>query len=142
MRIGFAVPTEASGATAARRVAREIFTAWGLDLDNPVVDSAIVILSELITNTHKHARLLSRRADVALWLDDGVLGIAVHDRHPHRPQALLAPHPDGTGGWGLQVVRDLTSEAGGTTAMPADDDGAGKTIEITLPLAGAGRLPA
>jgi two-component sensor histidine kinase len=133
-RITFAVPTEPSGAAAARRVAREVLAAWGLDLDDPVVDTSIVIISELVTNTAKHARVLCRQADVTLALDRGVLSVAVHDRHPHRPKALLSPHPDDSGGWGLQLVRDLTAEAGGTTEVPADKDGGGKTIRVELPI--------
>jgi two-component sensor histidine kinase len=133
-RITFAVPTKSEGAAAARRVAREILADWGLDLDEPVVDSAIVIISELVTNTAKHAALLCRQAEVTLALDFGRLSVAVHDRHPHRPKALLSPHPDDSGGWGLQLVRDLTAEAGGCTEVPADADGGGKTVRVELPL--------
>src|SRR3954462_11958440 len=79
-RITFAVPTKSEGASAARRVAREILVDWGLDLDEPVVDSAIVIISELVTNTAKHAALLCRQAEVTLALEYGCLSVAVHDR--------------------------------------------------------------
>ena len=135
-RIQFAVVTQAYAAREARRIAREIFTDWGLDLNDPVVDSAIVIVSELVTNTAKHTAVLCRQADVTLSLTAGVLGVAVHDRHPLRPSALLNPHPDDSGGWGLQLVRDLAAEFGGVTAVPADPDGNGKTIRVELPLAG------
>ena len=133
-RITFAVPTEPAGASAARRVAREILVAWVLDLDDPVVDSSIVILSELVTNTAKHTAVLCRQAEVTLALNYGCLFLAVHDRHPHRPKALLNPHPDDSGGWGLQLVRDLAAEAGGRTDVPADADGGGKTVRVELPL--------
>jgi len=115
-------------------VAREILVAWGLDLDDPVVDSSIVIISELVTNTAKHAAVLCRQAEVTLALSYGRLLLAVHDRHPHRPKALLNPHPDDSGGWGLQLVRDLAAEAGGRTDVPADADGRGKTVRVELPL--------
>jgi two-component sensor histidine kinase len=133
-RITFAVPTEPQGAAAARRVAREILVDWGLDLDDPVVDSSIVIISELVTNTAKHAAVLCSQADVTLSLDYDCLLVAVHDRHPHRPKALLNPHPDDSGGWGLQLVLDLATEAGGHTDVPADPDGGGKTVRVFLPL--------
>lgn len=133
-QITFAVPTEPAGVAAARRVAREILVAWGLDLDDPVVDSSIVIISELVTNAAKHARVLCRQAEVTLALSTGRLLLSVHDRHPHRPKALLNPHPDDSGGWGLQLVRDLTAEAGGYTDVPADLDGGGKTVRVELPL--------
>ena len=132
--ITFAVPTEPSGASAARRVTREILVAWGLDLEDPVIDSSILIISELVTNAVKHARVLCRQAEVTLALGCGRLLLAVHDRHPHRPKALLNPHPDDSGGWGLQLVRDLTAEAGGHTEVPADLDGGGKTVRVELPL--------
>jgi two-component sensor histidine kinase len=133
-RISFAVPTKSEGAAAARRVAREVFVDWGLDLDEMMVDSAIVIISELVTNTAKHAALLCRQAEVTLALEYDCLSVAVHDRHPHRPKALLSPHPDDSGGWGLQLVRDLTAEVGGRTEVPADEDGGGKTVRVELPL--------
>jgi len=47
---------------------------------------------------------------------------------------LLSPHPDDSGGWGLQLVRDLTAEVGGRTEVPADEDGGGKTVRVELPL--------
>ena len=106
----------------------------GLDLDDPVVDTSIVIISELVTNAAKHARILCKQAEVTLAVCCDMLMLAVHDRHPHRPKALLYPHPDDSGGWGLQLVKDLTAEAGGRTAVPADLDGGGKTVEVELPL--------
>ena len=134
-RITFAVLTQAWSVREARRIARDTFAAWGLDLDDPVVDSAVVIVSELVTNAAKHAAVLCRQADVTLSLAGGVLGVAVHDRHPLRPSALLNPHPDDSGGWGLQLVRGLTEQFDGVTTIPADPDGAGKTILVELPLA-------
>ena len=48
-----ATPTNAaSSVTIVRRAARRIFRQQGLDLDDPIVDSTITILSELLSNVH------------------------------------------------------------------------------------------
>lgn len=139
-RIEFAVPADPAAVREARRIARDMFTAWGLDLEARTVDSAVVILAELVTNVVRHARVLCSQADVALTLADGVLGVSVHDRHPYRPRALTSPHPDDSGGWGLQLVRGLAAEAGGRTDVPADPDGNGKTVRVHLPLTANSRI--
>lgn len=118
----------------ARSVARRVFTAWNLDLDDAAVDSAIVVISELVTNAVKHAWVLCNVADVTLELVGGVLGISVHDRHPYRPRALQVPHSHGRGGRGLALVRDLVAEAGGRTSVPVDEDRLGKTMRLEIPV--------
>lgn len=134
LQLAFQVGLNPQSAAEARSVARRVFTAWNLDLDDAAVDSAIVVLSELVTNAVKHARVLCNVADVTLELAGGVLGISVHDRHPYRPRALLVPHSHGQGGRGLALVRDLVAEAGGRTSVPADDDRLGKTMRVEIPV--------
>lgn len=132
--MAFQVGLNPRSAAEARSVARRVFTAWNLDLDDAAVDSAIVVLSELVTNAVIHAGLVCTVADVTLELAGGVLGISVHDRHPHRPRALRVPHADGLGGRGLALVQDLVAEAGGRTWAPADVDGLGKTMHVEIPV--------
>lgn len=131
----FDVPTEPASPAAARRIARGMFGDWGLDLADPAVDSAVIILSELVTNTVRHTRVLCKQSKVTLSVIAQRLVVAVHDRHPLRPAALLSPHSDNSGGWGLQLVRDLAGESDGTVSMLADRDGGGKTIRVELSLA-------
>jgi anti-sigma regulatory factor (Ser/Thr protein kinase) len=131
----------------ARRAAREALTSWNLNLEDPAVDTAIVVLSELLTNAVKHASALCDVADVTLSLTAGVLIVSVHDRHPYRPRALPAPHSNGDGGRGLALVRDLVAEVDGRTSVPTDADRCGKTMLVEIPVSSSaltapGRLSA
>lgn len=135
--VAFQVGLVPQAVAQARSAARQAFTAWILDLDDPAVDTAIVVLSELVTNAVKHARLLCKVADVTLGLVGCVLSVSVHDRHPYRPRALPAPHSDGRGGRGLALVRDLVAEAGGRTSVPIDADRHGKSMCVEIPIRSA-----
>jgi len=134
LEVAFQVGLVPQAVAQARSAAREAFTAWNLDLDAPAVDTAIVVLSELVTNAVKHARVVCNVADVTLGLACDVLTVSVHDRHPYRPRALLLPHSDGSGGRGLALVRDLVAEAGGRTTVPIDKDRRGKSMCVEIPI--------
>jgi anti-sigma regulatory factor (Ser/Thr protein kinase) len=124
----------ASSAGIARRVARRIFRQQDLDPDDPTVDSIITILSELLSNVHRHTRDLCDTADIVFGRDDIVVAVAVHDRHPHRPWVLPMPKPDGLSGRGLRLVHDLAINAGGLAVVLMDPDGGGWTVQAELPL--------
>jgi two-component sensor histidine kinase len=130
----FTVASEAASVPWARREAAKVLANWGLDRGMAVVDTALVVLSELVTNCVRHASVTSPHADITLSISDAHLVVAVHDRHPYRPTPLTTPHRDGSGGWGLLVVQRLTAEAGGGVVVPADADRGGKTITVRLPL--------
>lgn len=119
-----------------RHTCREILERWGLDLNHPAVDSAIVILSELLTNVHLHAHPLSTFADITLRLDEDRVIVEAHDRHPGRPRIRRSPEPDDQGGRGLFLVRGLALAAGGILAVIMDPDGLGKTVRVELPVRG------
>jgi anti-sigma regulatory factor (Ser/Thr protein kinase) len=137
-RCTFSVPTIPDSVPAARRRAREDFCAWGLDPRHPVVDAALLALSELLTNSVKHAAGSSPEAQVTLAFTLGDLLVAVHDRDPRVPCVPEAPHCDGSGGWGLRMVAGLAAEAHGSTGTRTDADGGGKTMSVTLPVLPAG----
>lgn len=133
-RVGFRFNLVPQCVAQARRAAREVLTSWNLNLEDPAVDTAIVVLSELLTNAVKHASALCDVADVTLVLTAGALIVSVHDRHPYRPRALPAPHSNGDGGRGLALVRDLVAEAHGRTSVPIDADRCGKTMLVEIPI--------
>ncbi|MYQ44429.1 ATP-binding protein [Streptomyces sp. SID4985] len=126
------LPTEPSAVRVARETAERALTEWGIGLRHPAVDPALLIVSELVTNSVRHAAVLSPQVTVVYAAAPDRVAFAVHDRHPHRPR-LDGPGLD-TGTGGLATVMELTLGLGGSAAVHADDDGGGKVIWITLPL--------
>ncbi|MEV5507887.1 ATP-binding protein [Streptomyces orinoci] len=130
----FSVPATPAAVPAARREVAAQLGLWGLQPGAAVVETAVLAVSELVTNTVRHAAAVSAQADVHLGMDPRHLMVAVHDRDPRMPRRLHAPHLDGSGGWGLRLVEALAAEAGGRTSIPRDEDGGGKTVLVLLPL--------
>jgi anti-sigma regulatory factor (Ser/Thr protein kinase) len=139
MITGFALeitlPAVPASVTQVRHEVITVAREQGLDRDHPAVDAWLVALSELASNCVRHAATTSPTFDVRVAVDEDGLALAVHDRHPHQPAALPEPHADDSGGWGLFLVRQLVTEAGGHTTVHPDADNQGKTIMVRLPLA-------
>ncbi len=101
-------PAEASSPSQARRWARSTLVSWGADGD--VVDSALLGISELVSNAVQHAHSSAR---VELDLDTTRLLVLVTDTGTRvRPEPQEA-EPLSTRGRGLNVVERL-SDAWGT----------------------------
>jgi anti-sigma regulatory factor (Ser/Thr protein kinase) len=126
------VPSEPSAVRLARETAELALVEWGIGLRHPTVDPALLILAELVTNSVRHAAVLSPTVTVIYAAGPDCLALAVHDRHPYQPPLYGAG--TGTGTSGLATVMELTLALGGTAVVRADADGAGKTIWVTLPL--------
>ncbi|MFC5219983.1 ATP-binding protein [Streptomyces coerulescens] len=122
------LPALPSAVRMARETAEQALTQWGIGLRHPAVDPALLILSELVTNSVRHAAVLSPQLTVIYAAGRDCLAFAVHDRHPYRP-----PLVGGAGG-GLATVMELTQGLGGTAVVRGDADKRGKSIWITLPL--------
>lgn len=114
----------------ARRETRKVLEGWGLD--DELVATSCLIVSELVTNVARHAAVLSPTAKVELGTDETELTVSVADAHPFRPKALPAPH--GSGGWGLALVKGLVEEAGGSHDVVDDKETGGKAVVVHLPL--------
>ncbi|KUO05204.1 ATP-binding protein [Streptomyces caeruleatus] len=121
------LPNEPSAVRLARETAEQALVEWGIGLHRPVVDAALLILSELVTNSVRHAAEESPQIMVVYAASGSHLAFAVHDRHTHQP--LLDRAGTSTG---LGTVVELTRQLGGTAAVQGDADG--KSIWITLPL--------
>lgn len=126
--------TTPASVPAVRGEARSALTGWGPLVDPDTLDSALLIVTELVGNTVKHAARLSPSASLGLSLAGGRLAIEVHDHDPGRPRTLSAPYPDMSGGWGMRLVVSLVADAGGTLEVTPDPAGAGKTVRVGLPL--------
>ena len=130
----FSLPSDPVSVPASRAIAGQTLDAWGFARDDSVRQTALLVISELVTNSVRHAARLSPQVDVGLSLTDRELTVAVHDHHPHHPSPLPEPRLDGEGGWGLRLVTELAAESGGALAVRADRNGPGKTVAAHLPL--------
>ncbi|WP_160159199.1 ATP-binding protein [Streptomyces sp. SLBN-118] len=126
--------TDAYSVPATRRAAKAILVGGTPDMEDDCLDRALLIITELVANTVKHAARRSPRAELTLVTDDRSLTIAVHDTDPGLPRVLPPSHPDDTGGRGLRLVHDLASEVDGTLEVRSDPDRRGKAVRVSLPL--------
>ncbi|MFI0976203.1 ATP-binding protein [Streptomyces sp. NPDC021093] len=126
------LPAMGSAVRIARETTEQVLTEWGISRCHPTVDPALLILSELVTNSVQHAAALSPNVTVIYAAGKGTFAFAVHDRHPDKP-ALFTAVTGGSSG-GLGTVMELTLGLGGTAVVRGDADGRGKSIWITLPL--------
>ncbi|MCD9195176.1 ATP-binding protein [Streptomyces albireticuli] len=123
------LPTVPASVSLARRTAQVAYSGWDIRPSRHVLDAALLMLSELVTNSVRHAAVASPQLTVTYAAGQDALAFAVHDRHPHRPDA--ASFTDGPGGLGL--IGELTTELGGAFSVLPDADGGGKNIWIVLP---------
>lgn len=98
------VSSDPTAFVEARRFVRE--TAGSVP--RRVLDDAVLLTSELVTNAVRHADVAAEDAiEVTVALDTRVLRIAVRDRGPgFDPEAV---RPRSEGGWGLDLMRRLSS---------------------------------
>ncbi|MBQ1161532.1 ATP-binding protein [Streptomyces sp. A73] len=130
----FTAPTTASSVPRLRHAVRDLLERQPAGVPAEVLQGALLILSELVTNAVQHAALLSPEIAVEVALDGGWLRVAVEDSHPYRPKALEAePFREHTGGRGLLLVKTLTFEAGGVCDVEQTSTG-GKVVWAALPL--------
>jgi len=99
----------------ARRATREVLARWGL---SGLVDSVVLVVSELVTNSVRYGRpplrLDLRRLRREVRVD-------VHDAVPEEP-SLDDPRPgdgDGESGRGLLIVSAIADEVG-VEQVPGD----------------------
>ncbi|NUP45223.1 MAG: ATP-binding protein [Streptomyces sp.] len=126
------LPTEPSAVRIARETAEQALVEWGLGLRHSTVGPALLILSELVTNSVRHAADVSPTVTIIYAAGRDCLAFAVHDRHPYQPPLYGAVIGAGSGG--LATIMELVLGLDGTAVVRADADGEGKSIWITLPL--------
>ncbi|MBL1087546.1 ATP-binding protein [Streptomyces actinomycinicus] len=132
MRHDFQVVSEAQYVPLARRETAKVLTDWGMFED--VVDTACLIISELVANVVRHATVLSPTAAVTLAVEEqAALVLAVADAHPLKPKPLPAAHD--LGGRGLLLVDAPVREVHGRAEVLPETTTGGKRIIIRLPLA-------
>ncbi|MFJ3927116.1 ATP-binding protein [Streptomyces sp. NPDC090022] len=129
----FTAPATEESVPQARRAVRDLLGRQGVAAANrDLVYSLLLIVSELVTNSVRHAALLSPEVAVEVAIGRQWVRVAVEDNHPYRPKALEADFGQ-TGGRGLLLVREITREAGGVCDVEHTSTG-GKVIWAALPI--------
>jgi PAS domain S-box-containing protein len=108
MRAHHTFAADARSVSQARRFARETLEEWGA---GDLVDSATLLVSELVTNAMVHT---GTTALLRLRLDAQVLRLEVEDRHPGRslPMGTQTPTDEAESGRGLLITSALASAWG------------------------------
>jgi anti-sigma regulatory factor (Ser/Thr protein kinase) len=119
------LPPEARSAAAARSWARGVLEAWSANED--VVDSAVLGISELVSNSVLHAQSTVR---VELDLDDRCLLVLVTDAGGHSSPSPQDVEPTSSRGRGLAVVRAIA------TAWGNEQSSRGSTVWFELARSG------
>ncbi|MFF5447734.1 ATP-binding protein [Streptomyces sp. NPDC012888] len=127
----FNAPSTEESVPQARRAVRDLLGRQGLPADPDLVYALLLIVSELVTNSVRHAALLSPEVGVEVAIGPQWVRVAVEDNHPYRPKALEADFGQ-TGGRGLLLVREITLQAGGVCDVEHTATG-GKVIWAALP---------
>ncbi|MEU0690119.1 ATP-binding protein [Streptomyces uncialis] len=131
MRHEFQVVSRVESVPRSRHETAKVLCGWGLAGD--VVDTACLIVTELVANVVRHAALLSPTAGVCLTVDADALTLTVTDTHPFKPKPLPTAHDHG--GRGLRIVSALVAEVHGSHDVVPDGANGGKRIVVRLPLA-------
>ncbi|MEV7616227.1 ATP-binding protein [Streptomyces sp. NPDC089799] len=90
-----------------RRIVSAQLRYWQLD---PLIDRAVLGVTELLSNVHRHAQP-DKACTVELELRLGRLTVSVHDNDPRLP-VLTAADPLGTCGRGLALVEAVSENWG------------------------------
>ncbi|MEN8654489.1 ATP-binding protein [Streptomyces sp. 21So2-11] len=130
----FTAPAVDVSVPQARHAVRDLLNRQGVPVRDELVQGLLLIVSELVTNSVRHAALLSPELAVEVAIGTEWIRVSVEDNHPYRPKALERDYAQ-TGGRGLLLVREITLEAGGVCDMEHTASG-GKVIRVALPLAG------
>lgn len=129
----FTAPAVDISVPQARHAVRDLLTRQQVPVGGDTVQGLLLIVSELVTNAVRHAALLSPEVAVEVAVGASWIRVSVEDNHPYRPKALDADQGQ-TGGRGLMLVREITTEAGGTCGVEQTASG-GKIVWSALPLA-------
>ncbi|MFJ9242332.1 ATP-binding protein [Streptomyces sp. NPDC101776] len=123
------LPRNPRSAGHARALLRWQLTDW--KIAGEVADTAELLLSELVTNSIRHARTPpGREIGVRFATYDGRLRVEVADASNHRPQPREAA-PEDEGGRGVSLVQALSERWGSCPRL----HGIGKATwaELSLP---------
>ena len=102
------LPAARPAAALARQATRAAVVAWRLGY---LADTAVLLVSELVTNAIRHTGPDAARTVLRLEYGDGWLRIEVHDTSPHAPRPRTPDWLDESG-FGLMLVDALAAKWG------------------------------
>jgi anti-sigma regulatory factor (Ser/Thr protein kinase) len=116
------LPSTEQAPGEARRVVRDAGTAWPQD----VLEAALLVVSEAVTNAVRHG---AGRIELCVAADERLVRLEVTDEGGQLP-LHRSPAEDalGDGGRGLHLLDALTTEWGTVARL----DGPGKTVWMQL----------
>lgn len=119
------LPDGPEGASIARRATARAAELWRLDRE--LTETALLLVSELVTNAIRHGAPPVR---LSLHLDrgPGSLRVEVTDSSPAPPRVGATAEPDQTGGRGLMIVQQLAARWGSNVSASR----LGKTVWFEL----------
>ena len=103
-----ALPTARRSPGVARQVARDALTSWRL---THLTDTAVLLISELVTNAVLHARQDGSGLALSLEIRGRRLRIEVHDGDLHGPRPRVPSGLDESG-FGFVLVNSLADNWG------------------------------
>lgn len=115
------LPARATSPKRAREFVRDTLVAW--DVDDPVATDAELLVTELVTNSVRHAGAAVR---IAVSREDARLHFSIFDEGPGRPRSQV-PGPNDLSGRGLLILERLASD----WEVTEHADG-GKTVHFWL----------
>jgi anti-sigma regulatory factor (Ser/Thr protein kinase) len=102
-----------SGPEAAADARRFVRVSLGRDLPPVMIDDAVLLADELMTNSVRHAAT-TEPIELSVTVREGVIRVAVSDAgrgfDPNDPTPPTGPPRDG--GWGLELVQSLSDRWG------------------------------
>jgi len=115
---------------SAAHEARELVGALAESLPRNVVDDLVLLVSELVTNSHRHAGLgPGGHIDVRVTRSSGAVRVEVADVVSRPASGPRMREPDASGGWGLHIVDNLASRWG------IDDEGSRTVVWFEIEIA-------
>jgi hypothetical protein len=123
------LPSELSSPGEARRALGAELVGHGISLDRPEVESAMLVISELVTNAIVHGS-----SPIRMIVDIGdreSINLAVTDAADEVPHMRCLPTAGQVGGWGMELI-DRVSLSWGVLSAP--DHEAGKIVWAHLEL--------
>jgi anti-sigma regulatory factor (Ser/Thr protein kinase) len=101
-------------------VARTALTDQGLSVPAPIVPDLQLLVSELVTNSVRHANLApGQRIELRVTVEPGTVRVEVEDPGPGFTPRPRRPGDRRDEGWGLYLVERIADRWGVTDGSPA-----------------------